>query len=186
MNVSRTDLAGVVVIERTAYPDNRGHFVEISRQNAASSELGVDFVQTNCSRSTAGVLRGLHAQIAEPQGKLVSVVRGRIWDVAVDIDPASAGFGRWYGMYLDDVEHRQLYVPPGFAHGFVVLSDEADVLYQCTAYYNPGDELCLLWSDPDLAIEWPVAEPVISDKDRAGMGWADYCARNTSAAVTGA
>jgi dTDP-4-dehydrorhamnose 3,5-epimerase len=126
------------------------------------------FVQDNFSKSSKGTLRGLHAQMTRPQAKLVHIVAGEIWDVAVDVRPASAHYKKWYGVRLSSEQHRQLYIPVGFAHGFCVLSDSALVEYKCTDLYDPSNELHLLWNDPDLAIDWPVQNPVLSAKDAAG------------------
>ncbi|WP_420454942.1 dTDP-4-dehydrorhamnose 3,5-epimerase [Rubrivirga sp.] len=168
MTVRETTIPGLLVIEPRVFEDARGFFLE--RFHAERyAEIGVGgFVQENYSRSQAGVVRGLHFQRRHPQGKLVEVVRGRIWDVAVDLRPGSATFGQWEGVELDDASHRQLWVPAGFAHGFCVLSDVADVLYSCTDVYRPGDEGGVAWDDSDLGIEWPVDAPVLSAKD---LGW---------------
>lgn len=169
MTVHETTLPGVLLIEPRVFSDARGFFLE--RYHAARyAEAGIDapFVQDNHSRSRLGALRGLHFQRTHPQGKLVEVACGRVWDVVVDLRAGSPTFGRWEGFGLDDEGHRQLWVPPGFAHGFCVLSDEADVLYKCTDVYRPDDEGGVAWDDPGLGIEWPgAAEPVLSAKDRA-------------------
>ena len=125
-----------------------------------------DFVQENWSRSTFGILRGLHFQVKHPQGKLVSVHNGKVFDVAVDLRKESKTYGKWYGLELSDENHLQMYVPPGFAHGFCVLSDVADFVYKCTDYYNPSDESGIIWNDTTLNIKWPIKNPIISDKDR--------------------
>ena len=168
MNVLETALPGVLILEPRVHGDERGFFLE-SFQRERYAEAGIidDFVQDNHSRSRRGVLRGLHAQRCFPQGKLVRVARGEVFDVAVDIDPASPHFGRWVGAMLSDRNHRQFWVPPGYAHGFVVLSDVADFEYKCTDYYHPDDEIGVIWNDPDVAIDWPIAEPVLSAKDAA-------------------
>ncbi len=167
MTVRETSLPGLLVVEPRVFSDARGFFLESYRADRYA-EVGVaGFVQDNRSRSRRGTLRGLHFQRRHPQGKLVEVVRGQIWDVAVDLRPGSATFGRWEGVDLDDRSHRQLWVPPGFAHGFCVLSDWADVLYRCTEVYRPDDEGGVAWDDPALAIDWPVEAPVLSEKDRA-------------------
>ena len=168
MTVHQTTLPGVLLIEPRVFADDRGAFME--RYHAGRyAEAGVDaaFVQDNWSRSRGGVVRGLHFQREHPQGKLVEVVRGEIWDVVVDLRPASETFGQWEAHTLSGDAVRQLWVPPGFAHGFAVVSDEADVLYKCTDVYRPGDEGGVAWDDPALAIPWPVEDPLLSDKDRA-------------------
>jgi len=170
MQVIETAVSGAVIIEPRVFGDHRGFFLETFQakryQNMAGIEL--EFVQDNHSRSGKGVLRGLHFQKNHPQGKLVRVVRGAVFDVAVDIRPESPTFGKWAGVELTEDNHRQFWVPPGLAHGFLVLSDVADFEYKCTDYYDPTDEGCLLWNDPDIGIEWPVSEPVLSDKDKLG------------------
>jgi dTDP-4-dehydrorhamnose 3,5-epimerase len=166
--VTETRLPGVVLIDVPLYRDDRGHFLELwHRDKSAGGGLPGRFVQDNVSWSRRGVLRGLHFQEPHPQGKLVCVLRGSIYDVAVDIRVGSPSFGAWVGVALDADSGRQIYVPEGFAHGFVVTSDEALVLYKCTETYRPGAEAGILWSDPDLAIDWPVREPVLSAKDAA-------------------
>ncbi|MGC8777273.1 MAG: dTDP-4-dehydrorhamnose 3,5-epimerase [Candidatus Caldatribacteriaceae bacterium] len=164
-----TPLEGVVLIEPTLFEDERGFFMETySFRDFQELGLGVTFVQDNHSFSRKGVLRGLHFQREHPQGKLLRVVRGAIFDVAVDIRQNSPTFGKWYGVELSAENRRQLYIPPGFAHGFLALSD-ADVLYKATDYYHPGDEGGIIWNDPDIGIAWPlVGEPVLSPKDQ---GW---------------
>ncbi len=169
-SVRETPLPGVVLIEPKVFEDERGFFLETYRLQDFHS-LGVPgpFVQDNHSRSRKGVLRGLHFQKNRPQGKLVRVVRGRIFDVAVDIAPHSPTFGQWYGVELSEENHYLLYIPPSYAHGFLVLSPVADVLYKVTDYYAPEDEGGILWNDPDLGIAWPleeVEEVLLSPKDR--------------------
>lgn len=167
MRVLQTGLDGVVVIEPTVHRDDRGFFAETYHaERYAEAGVTATFVQDNHSRSERGTLRGLHAQLVRPQAKLVRVLQGAIWDVAVDIRRGSPGFGRWVGVRLSGENFRQLYVPPGFAHGFCVLSDVVHVEYKCTDFYDPGDEIGLAWNDPDVGIEWPVSDPVISEKDR--------------------
>lgn len=170
MNVLPTPLPGVVVIEPKVLGDARGFFVETFREEALrAAGIDVTFVQDNQSRSRRGVLRGLHYQLVQPQGKLVRVAAGRVFDVAVDVRVGSPHFGRWHGEILDDVTHRQMYVPPGFAHGFVVLSETADFVYKCSDYYHPASEQCIAWNDPDIGIAWPLADaPSLSAKDQAG------------------
>ena len=170
MKIIESSLPGVLVIEPTVFGDARGFFVETYRASELR-EAGLDlaFVQDNQSRSQRGVLRGLHYQLVQPQGKLVRVASGSVFDVAVDVRVGSPHFGRWFGTVLDDVTQRQMYVPPGFAHGYVVLSDVADFCYKCTDYYHPASEQGILWDDPDLGIAWPALDdpPLLSDKDRA-------------------
>ncbi|MGE5193851.1 MAG: dTDP-4-dehydrorhamnose 3,5-epimerase [Deltaproteobacteria bacterium] len=169
-----TELAGVVVIEPKVFEDERGFFMEtFHKQKFAAAGIDVEFVQDNHSRSRAGVLRGLHYQLVHPQGKLVRAVRGAILDVAVDLRRSAPTFGRWYGCELTESNRRQLYIPPGFAHGFCVVSDMAEVLYKCTELYHPDDERTLLWNDLALGIRWPVANPVVSAKDARGVPLAD-------------
>lgn len=174
-NVLATPLNGVLVLEPRVFGDDRGFFLE-SYNRAELAEAGVraDFVQDNHSRSARHVLRGLHYQIQQTQGKLVRVVRGEIFDVAVDLRRSSAMFGKWHGEILSEENKHILWIPPGFAHGFLVLSESADVLYKATDYYAPAHEVSLLWNDPQLAINWPLeSEPLISPKDRAGLRLAD-------------
>lgn len=166
MKISATSLPGVLLIEPKVFGDERGFFLETyHQQKYQDSGLDTVFVQDNHSRSTRGVLRGLHYQLKNPQGKLVSVASGEVFDVAVDIRQGSPTFGKWYGEILSDTNHRQLYVPPGFAHGFLVLSEVADFTYKCTDYYAPGDEYTIAWNDPDIGIHWPGTNMVLSEKD---------------------
>jgi dTDP-4-dehydrorhamnose 3,5-epimerase len=168
MKVTPTRLPDVVVLEPRVFPDERGYFLETwNRARYADAGVDVDFVQDNLSYSTRGVLRGLHFQNPSPQGKLVSVVRGAVWDVAVDLRRGSPTFGEWVGVELTSENHRQLYVPVGFAHGFVVTSEIALFTYKCTRVYSPADERSIRWDDPELDIRWPVSEPVVSAKDAA-------------------
>jgi len=166
MNIITTELAGAIIIEPQTFGDARGFFLETYHQ-ARYREAGLParFVQDNHSRSRKGVLRGLHYQLLQPQGKLVSVTRGQVFDVAVDIRRGSPTFGRWAGCLLDDQNHRQFYVPPGFAHGFCVLSEEADFVYKCTDYYHPQSEHGIAWNDPDVGIDWPLVDVTLSEKD---------------------
>jgi dTDP-4-dehydrorhamnose 3,5-epimerase len=167
LNVLETELPGVLLVEPTVHRDDRGFFLEtFHAAKYAAAGIPGPFVQDNHSRSVARTLRGLHAQLREPQGKLVRVVEGEIWDVAVDIRPGSPGYRRWVGAVLSAENFRQLWIPPGFAHGFVVLSDEAEFVYKCTDYYDAADELRIAWNDPALAIPWPIAEPLLSEADR--------------------
>lgn len=169
MNVTPTKLPGVVILEPRVFRDERGFFLEsYSRKRYAEVPgLDVEFVQDNHSRSGKNVLRGLHFQRKHPQGKLVRVVTGHVWDVAVDVNPDSPTFRQWVGVHLSDENLLQLYIPPGYAHGFCVLSDVADFEYKCTEFYRPEDEVGLLWNDPDLAIDWPLESPLISGRDAA-------------------
>jgi dTDP-4-dehydrorhamnose 3,5-epimerase len=167
MKVVPTDLPGVLVVEPTVFRDPRGFFFETYHaERYAAAGIDVTFVQDNHSSSERGTLRGLHAQEKFPQSKLVRVIEGTIWDVAVDIRIGSPTFGRHVSVVLSADEHRQVFVPTGFAHGFCVLSDRAQVEYKCTEYYHPEDELRILWNDPELGIPWPIETPVLSDKDR--------------------
>ena len=165
-----TELEGVVIIEPRVFRDDRGFFLE-TYQTDRYREGGIDatFVQDNHSRSVRGTLRGLHAQWQHPQGKLLRVIEGEIFDVAVDIRRGSPTFGRWVGVTLSAENFRQIYVPVGFAHGFCVTSEIAQVEYKCTDIYDPEHELRVLWNDPDIGIDWPIAEPLLSPKDSAGQ-----------------
>jgi len=167
MRVIHSKLKGCVVIEPRVFGDERGFFLETFQTIRYEEEAGINlpFVQDNHSRSAMGVLRGLHFQRTNPQGKLVRVVRGEVYDVAVDIRKGSPTFGEWEGVILSEDNKKQFWVPAGFAHGFVVLSDIADFEYKCTDYYDPSDEGCILWSDPDLNIPWPFSNPTLSIKD---------------------
>ncbi|KPU52842.1 dTDP-4-dehydrorhamnose 3,5-epimerase [Pseudomonas fluorescens] len=167
MKVIETALAGVLIIEPKVFGDQRGFFLE-TFQTVRYREAGIElpFVQDNHSRSQRGVLRGLHFQRTRPQGKLVSVSWGSVYDVAVDINPDSPTCGQFVGVELNDENHRQLWVPPGYAHGFCVLSEVADFQYKCTDLYHPEDEGGLIWSDPDVNIPWPVETPKLSAKDQ--------------------
>ncbi|HEX5386109.1 MAG TPA: dTDP-4-dehydrorhamnose 3,5-epimerase [Gemmatimonadales bacterium] len=168
MIVEVTALPGVLLLVPRVFGDPRGYFLEsFNRRVFQEAGLPVEFVQDNHSRSRAGVLRGLHYQLPHPQGKLVRVARGRVFDVAADIRVGSPTFGRWVGVELSDENARMLWVPPGFAHGFCALSDPADVAYKCTELYHPEGERGVRWDDPDLAIEWPVHDPLLSPKDAA-------------------
>lgn len=166
MKVIETALPGVLIIEPKAFGDHRGFFLETFQvERYREAGITLPFVQDNHSRSQRGVLRGLHFQKTRPQGKLVSVSRGAVYDVAVDIDPASATYGKFVGVELNDDNHRQMWVPPGYAHGFCVLSEVADFQYKCTDFYFPADEGGLAWNDPDVGIPWPITEPQLSAKD---------------------
>ena len=168
MQVSPTKIPDVLTIEPKVFADDRGFFMEsFKKQQYAEAGIDLPFIQDNHSGSKQGVLRGLHYQIEHPQGKLVRVVKGAVYDVAVDIRKSSPTFGQYVGEVLSEENHRQLWVPPGFAHGFVVISETAEVTYKCTTYYAPQHERSLLWNDPALGIEWPpVGEVLLSDKDR--------------------
>lgn len=173
MNVVETSLPGVLIVEPKVFGDARGFFFESWNERAFAQATGVDlrFVQDNHSRSARGVLRGLHYQIRQPQGKLVRVVRGAVFDVAVDLRRSSPAFGRWVGVELSEDNHRELWVPPGFGHGFVVVSEMAEVLYKTTDYWAPQHERSLLWDDPQVGVAWPLdgIEPLLSAKDAAGL-----------------
>lgn len=168
MEVIKTKLPGVLLIKPKTFGDNRGFFYEsFQAERYYAAGLTLTFVQDNHSRSCQGVLRGLHYQYKYPQGKLVSVTRGEVWDVAVDIRKGSPTFGQWVGALLNDENHHQLYVPPGFAHGFYVLSEIADFCYKCTDYYYSEYDAGIIWNDPTLAIEWPLLrQPELSGKDQ--------------------
>ena len=175
MQVIPTAIPDVLIIEPKVFGDARGFFFESynERAFAQAARLNLNFVQDNHSRSAKGVLRGLHYQIKQPQGKLVRVVRGSVFDVAVDLRRSSPSFGRWVGVELSEQNHRQLWVPPGFAHGFVVTSDSADFLYKTTDYYAPEHERCIAWDDPAIGIQWPVdGAPALSAKDQQGVSLA--------------
>ena len=177
INVTPCPIEGLYVIEPAVFKDERGYFMETYNQNDFK-EAGLDmvFVQDNQSMSVKGVLRGLHFQKQYPQGKLVRAVRGTVYDVAVDLRSDSETYGKWFGVILSAENKKQFYIPEGFAHGFLVLSDEAEFAYKCTDFYHPGDEGGLLWSDPEIGVDWPV-EPdmqlIISDKDRKWSGLKD-------------
>jgi dTDP-4-dehydrorhamnose 3,5-epimerase len=172
MNVTRTAIPDVLVLEPRVFRDSRGAFFESYNRAALAAATGIEaeFVQDNQSRSGKGVLRGLHYQIRQPQGKLVRVVSGAIFDVAVDLRRHSPTFARWVGVELNSENCRQLWVPEGFAHGFLVLGESADVIYKTTDYYAPAHECCLRWDDPTVGVAWPLhgIEPVLSSKDSAG------------------
>ncbi len=172
MNIVATAIPEVLILEPQVLGDARGFFLESfnARKFRQATGLDVSFVQDNHSRSGLGVLRGLHYQVGRAQGKLVRVVAGAMFDVAVDIRRASKSFGLWVGVELSGENHRQIWIPPGFAHGFLVLTERADVLYKTTDYYAPGHERVILWNDPDLHIAWPLTgDPLLSPKDRAGL-----------------
>ena len=169
-------IEGLYVIEPTVFRDERGYFMETYNQNDFKEAGLMVFVQDNQSMSVKGVLRGLHFQKQYPQGKLVRAVRGTVFDVAVDLRTHSETYGKWYGVELSAENKKQFYIPEGFAHGFLVLSDEAEFAYKCTDFYHPGDEGGLIWSDPDIGVKWPIApdmELIISEKDKKWGGFAD-------------
>ena len=167
MNVIKTKLIDCVIIEPKIFGDERGFFLETFQAERYTKLAGITlpFVQDNHSRSSKDVLRGLHFQKTKPQGKLVRVVQGEVFDVTVDIRQESPTFGQWETVILSEENKTQLWVPPGFAHGFIVLSNTADFEYKCTDYYDPSDECSVLWNDPDLDIPWPIATPILSNKD---------------------
>ena len=170
MNVVETALPGGLIVEPRVFGDPRGFFFESwSQERYSAAGLPESFVQDNVSLSPRGVLRGLHLQWPHPQGKLVSVLRGEVYDVAVDVRLGSPTYGKWVGVTLSSETKRQLWIPPGFAHGFQVTSDEALFSYKCTDYYHPELEATVAWDDPELAIAWPLGAPVLSAKDRAGV-----------------
>lgn len=175
MKVTATDIPDVLILEPKLFGDDRGFFMESFNADKfhKATSLDLNFVQDNHSRSGKGVLRGLHYQIHQPQGKLVRVVSGAVFDVAVDIRKKSPTLGQWVGVELSESNHRQLWVPAGFAHGFMVLTDRADFLYKTTDYYAPEHERCILWSDQDIGIKWPDIEPVLSPKDKMGIRFQD-------------
>ena len=164
LTFKETELEGVIIIESDLYEDERGFFREVFHTDK-SRQLGHVFVQDNHSHSKKGVLRGLHYQLNNPQGKLVTAITGEIFDVAVDIRKGSPTFGKWTGAHLSPLYIQQIYIPEGFAHGFCVLSEKADVFYKCTDLYVPDDEYGLLWSDSSINIDWPLSQPIVSDKD---------------------
>jgi dTDP-4-dehydrorhamnose 3,5-epimerase len=179
MNAIPTEIPEVLIIEPKVFGDARGFFFESYNQRAFEYATGKSptFVQDNHSRSSRGVLRGLHYQVGYPQGKLVRVVRGAVFDVAVDIRSTSKTLGQWVGVELSESNQRQLWIPPGFAHGFLVLSEMADFLYKTTDYYAPAFERCILWNDPELDIRWPDVgmAPLLSEKDSRGLGIDQVC-----------
>lgn len=167
MKIIETSIPDLKIIEPKVFGDERGFFLETFQATRYQEVIGNDliFVQDNHSRSSKNVLRGLHFQKNKPQGKLVRVVRGEVFDVAVDLRKGSSTYGKWEGVILSEQNKKQFWVPPGFAHGFVVLSETADFEYKCTDFYDPNDEGSLIWNDPDIGIEWPCDSPILSDKD---------------------
>ena len=179
MNVIETKLPGVLILEPKVFRDERGFFVETFRETTLR-ETGINetFVQDNHSRSSKGILRGLHYQLIQPQGKLVRVSRGKVFDVAVDVRKGSPTFGQWVGCVLDDESLHMMYIPPGYAHGFVVLSEVADFIYSCTHYYHAESKQCIAWNDPDIGIEWPISDVSLSAKDQSAPRLAQQPAEN--------
>lgn len=176
MQVIATNLDGVLIVEPRVFGDERGFFYESfnARTFQEATGLAANFVQDNHSRSAQGVLRGLHYQVQQAQGKLVRVTQGEVYDVAVDLRRSSPSFGQWTGVYLSAENKRQLWIPEGFAHGFLVLSDYAEFLYKTTDYYAPAHERCIRWDDPTLAVDWPLqGSPLLSAKDQAGVAFRD-------------
>ncbi len=176
MRIIPTEIEGPLILEPRIFGDDRGYFMESwNADTFRDAGLDLTFVQDNHSRSARGVLRGLHFQNPNPQGKLVRAVRGRVWDVAIDLRRSSPTFGRWIGVELSATNKRMFWVPPGFAHGFVSLEDDTDFLYKCTEYYQPANEHSLLWSDPELGISWPIdgMDVQISAKDAVGVPFSD-------------
>ena len=175
MNVIKTKLKDCVIIEPKVFGDERGFFLETFQADRYADLVGISlsFVQDNHSRSSRGVLRGLHFQKTKPQGKLVRVVRGEVYDVALDIRSGSPTYGQWEAVILSEENKTQFWVPPGFAHGFLVLSDTADFEYKCTDYYDSSDEGSVLWNDPDLNVPWPIDNPLLSEKDANAPKLAD-------------
>ncbi len=178
MKFIETPLPGVIQIEPQVHRDARGFFLESFRADRfAAAGIDARFVQDNHSKSVRGTLRGLHMQLARPQGKLVRVVAGSVYDVAVDVRRGSPRFGAWFGIELSAENHRQLYVPPGLAHGFLVTSETAEFEYKCTDFYDPTSELSIAWNDPEIGIEWPISEPLLSAKDADAPRLADVIDR---------
>jgi len=178
MEVFDIGLSGVKLIRPRVFPDERGFFLETYRvQPYAEQGINSAFVQDNHSRSVQGTLRGLHYQSSPGQAKLVRAATGKIWDVVVDIRPSSPTFGQWEGVYLDDRSHEQLFVPVGFAHGFCVISEHADVVYKVSAPYNPQTECSIRYDDPEIAVVWPLSEPLVSERDKLAESFAAYCTR---------
>jgi dTDP-4-dehydrorhamnose 3,5-epimerase len=170
MNVLTCDISGLFVIEPKLFGDARGFFLETwNLRRYREAGIAADFVQDNLSFSRRGTLRGLHFQNPNPQGKLLQVLQGEVFDVAVDIRRSSPTFGKWHGLVLSGDNKRQFYIPPGFAHGFVVLSETAFFHYKCTELYSPKDEMAIRWDDPDISIEWPLKEPLLSERDAKGL-----------------
>lgn len=176
MKILKTNIEGCMIIEPEVFEDCRGFFIESYNHSKYLKILGLEehFAQDNHSHSLKNVLRGIHIQRNKPQGKLVRVVNGEVYDVVVDLREESLTFGQWESFILSAKNKKQLWVPPGFGHGFVVLSETADFEYKCSNYYDPNDEFCIKWDDPDLKISWPVKKPILSEKDLNGISLADY------------
>jgi len=175
MKVTESGIKGVFIIEPDVYEDDRGFFMETFHNERYRKLLGInlDFVQDNISRSSKNVLRGMHFQKNYPQGKIVKASRGEILDVVVDLRKDSPTYGTWESFRLSEKNKLQVWIPPGFAHGFLVMSDSADIDYKCTEYYQPEDELCLMWNDPEVAIDWTINEPIVTGKDKKGLSLKD-------------
>ena len=175
MKVTESGIKGAYTIEPDVYIDDRGFFMETFHIERYRKLLGInlDFVQDNISRSSKNVLRGMHFQKNYPQGKIVSASRGEILDVVVDLRKGSPTYGTWESFRLSEKNKLQVWIPPGFAHGFLVMSDSADIDYKCTEYYHPEDELCLMWNDPEVAIDWTINEPIVTGKDKKGLSLKD-------------
>lgn len=170
MKVIRCDIPGLLILEPKVFGDARGFFLETwNRRRYQEAGVNADFVQDNVSFSRRGILRGLHLQNPNPQGKLLQVLQGEVFDVAVDLRRSSPAFRRWHGLRLSGENKRQFYIPPGFAHGFAVLSETALFHYKCTEFYSPNDELTIRWDDPDLGVEWPVQDPLLSERDAKAL-----------------
>ena len=175
MKVTESGIKGVFIIEPDVYEDDRGFFMETFHNERYRKLLGInlDFVQDSISRSSKNVLRGMHFQKNYPQGKIVSASRGEILDVIVDLRKDSPTYGTWESFRLSEKNKLQVWIPPGFAHGFLVVSDSADIDYKCTEYYHPEDELCLMWNDPEVAIDWTINDPILTEKDKKGLSLKD-------------
>ena len=175
MKVTESGIKGVFIIEPDVYKDDRGFFMETFHIERYRKLLGInlDFVQDNISRSSKNVLRGMHFQKNYPQGKIVKASRGEILDVVVDLRKDSPTYGTWESFRLSEKNKLQVWIPPGFAHGFLVMSDSADFEYKCTEYYHPEDELCLMWNDPEVAIDWTINDPILTEKDKKGLSLKD-------------
>jgi dTDP-4-dehydrorhamnose 3,5-epimerase len=179
MKIIETEISDVKIIELDAFPDDRGFFCETYQERRyISNGISEKFLQDNLSYSKKNVLRGLHFQKKNPQGKLIIAISGEIFDVAVDIRLKSSTYGKWVGVVLSNKNHQQLYVPPGFAHGFCVISDDAFVNYKCTNYFDPEDNHGLIWNDPDIGIDWPIQNPIVSPRDEQLPQFNDYMAES--------
>jgi dTDP-4-dehydrorhamnose 3,5-epimerase len=174
MEIIKTSIPEVIVFVPPVFSDSRGYFLETyQQQKYKAAGIPKPFVQDNQSYSTKNVLRGLHFQLRHPQGKLVRVIHGTVFDVAIDMRKNSPTFGKWHGEILSAENKRQMYVPENFAHGFCVLSDSAEFVYKCTDFYVPGDEVGLIWNDPQVGVKWPIEQPILSEKDAVLPSWAD-------------